>query len=86
MATAGEGGRADWFLVKLGPAALLSGNVMVFQSLLYFGSLYQMGSDVLQSSSWIMLVCSILIYVARWSGCSLRSGSISTPNRAACRC
>jgi Cu2+-exporting ATPase len=63
IGTAGEGGRADWFLAKLGLAALLSGNVMMFQSLLYFGSLEQMGSEVLQSSSWIMLVCSIMIYL-----------------------
>ena len=34
IGTAGEGGRADWFLAKLGLAALLSGNVMMFQSLL----------------------------------------------------
>jgi P-type Cu2+ transporter len=63
IGTAGEGGRADWFLAKLGLAALLSGNVMMFQSLLYFGSLEQMGPEVLQSSSWIMLVCSVLIYL-----------------------
>jgi Cu2+-exporting ATPase len=63
IGTAGEGGRADWFLAKLGLAALLSGNVMMFQSLLYFGSLEQMGPEVLQSSSWIMLVCSIMIYL-----------------------
>jgi len=63
IGTAGEGGRADWFLAKLGLAALLSGNVMMFQSLLYFGSLEQMGPEVLQSSSWIMLVCSLLIYL-----------------------
>jgi Cu2+-exporting ATPase len=63
IGTAGEGGRADWFLAKLGLAALLSGNVMMFQSLSYFGSLDQMGPEVLQSSSWIMLVCSIVIYL-----------------------
>jgi Cu2+-exporting ATPase len=63
IGTAGEGGRADWFLAKLGLAALLSGNVMMFQSLSYFGSLDQMGPEVLQSSSWIMLVCSIMIYL-----------------------
>jgi len=63
IGTAGEGGRADWFLAKLGLAALLSGNVMMFQSLLYFGSLEQMGPEALQSGSWIMLVCSIMIYL-----------------------
>jgi Cu2+-exporting ATPase len=63
IGTAGEGGRADWFLAKLGLAALLSGNVMMFQSLLYFGSLEQMGPEVLQSGSWIMLVCSVMIYL-----------------------
>ena len=63
IGTAGEGGRADWFLAKLGLAALLSGNVMMFQSLWYFGSLDQMGPEVLQSSSWIMLMCSMVIYL-----------------------
>jgi len=63
IGTAGEGGRADWFLAKLGLAALLSGNVMMFQSLWYFGSLDQMGPEVLQSSSWIMLMCSTVIYL-----------------------
>jgi Cu2+-exporting ATPase len=63
IGTAGEGGRADWFLAKLGLAALLSGNVMMFQALLYFGSLDQLGSDAVQSSSWIMLICSIMTYL-----------------------
>jgi len=63
IGSAGEGARADWFLGKLGLAALLSGNVMMFQALLYFGSLEQMGAEVLQASSWIMLGCSLLIYL-----------------------
>jgi len=39
IGNAGEGGRADWFLAKLGLAALLSGNIMMFQALSYFGTL-----------------------------------------------
>jgi heavy metal translocating P-type ATPase len=35
----------------------------MFQALLYFGSLDQMGPDIIQSSSWIMLVCSTLVYL-----------------------
>jgi cation transport ATPase len=59
---AGEGGRADWFLAKLGLAALLSGNVMLFQSLTYFGTLESLGPEVLRTSSWIMFVCSLCIF------------------------
>lgn len=62
IGSAGEGGRADWFLAKLGLAALLSGNVMMFQSLLYFWPLEQLGPEVLRTSSWIMLGCSIAVY------------------------
>jgi len=59
---AGEGGRADWFLAKLGLAALLSGNVMMFQSLTYFGTLEELGPSVARISSWIMLVCSLGVF------------------------
>ena len=59
---AGEGGRADWFLAKLGLAALLSGNVMMFQSLTYFGTLEQLGPEVVRTSSWIMFACSMAIF------------------------
>jgi Cu2+-exporting ATPase len=59
---AGEGGRADWFLAKLGLAALLSGNVMMFQSLTYFGALDSLGPEVLSTSSWIMFGCSVAVF------------------------
>jgi Cu2+-exporting ATPase len=58
----GEGGRADWFLAKLGLAALLSGNVMMFQSLTYFGTLDELGPSVVRTSSWIMLLCSLGVF------------------------
>jgi Cu2+-exporting ATPase len=59
---AGEGGRADWFLAKLGLAALLSGNIMLFQSLTYFGALDALGPEVIRTSSWIMLVSSLAVF------------------------
>ena len=59
----GDAGRAGWFLAKLGLAALLSGNIMMFQSLLYFGSLDALGSGVLQSASWIMLALAAAVYL-----------------------
>jgi Cu2+-exporting ATPase len=59
---AGEGGRADWFLAKLGLAALLSGNVMMFQSLTYFGTLEELGPAVARTSAWIMLCCSLGVF------------------------
>jgi Cu2+-exporting ATPase len=59
----GEAGQAGWFLAKLALAAILSGNVMMFQSLLYFGSLQALGKDVLHTASWIMLVLSAAVYL-----------------------
>lgn len=63
VGSAGEAGRAGWFLAKLGLAALLSGNVMMFQSLLYFDSLRSLGPEVLRTSSWIMLGLSLAVYL-----------------------
>lgn len=63
VGSAGEAGRANWFLAKLGLAALLSGNVMMFQSLLYFGSLESLGADVLRAASGIMMALSIAVYL-----------------------
>jgi len=62
MGSAGEGGRADWFLAKLGLAALLSGNIMMFQSLTYFGTLDALGPQVVRTSSWIMFFCSLAVF------------------------
>ena len=59
---AGDGGRADWFLAKLGLAALLSGNVMMFQSLTYFGTIEELGPSVASTSAWIMLICSLGVF------------------------
>ena len=62
IGNAGEGGRADWFLAKLGLAALLSGNIMMFQSLTYFGTLDALGPEVIRTSSWIMFFCSLAVF------------------------
>jgi Cu2+-exporting ATPase len=62
IGNAGEGGRADWFLAKLGLAALLSGNIMMFQSLTYFGALDSLGPEVVRTSSWIMFFCALAVF------------------------
>ncbi len=62
VGNAGEGGRADWFLAKLGLAALLSGNIMMFQSLTYFGTLDSLGPEVVRTSSWIMFFCALAVF------------------------
>jgi Cu2+-exporting ATPase len=62
IGNSGEGGRADWFLAKLGLAALLSGNIMMFQSLAYFGTLDALGPEVLRTSSWIMFFCALAVF------------------------
>jgi len=63
VGSSGERGSASWFLAKLGLAAILSGNVMMFQSLLYFGSMQSLGSDVVRTTSWIMLGLSVAVYL-----------------------
>jgi Cu2+-exporting ATPase len=62
VGNAGEGGRADWFLAKLGLAALLSGNIMMFQSLTYFGTLDSLGPEIVRTSSWIMFCCALAVF------------------------
>jgi Cu2+-exporting ATPase len=62
MGNAGGGGRADWFLAKLGLAALLSGNIMMFQSLTYFSTLDSLGPEVVRTSSWIMFFCALAVF------------------------
>ncbi len=59
----GEGARADWFLARLGLATLLSGNVMIFQSLSYFGSLDQVGASAAETASWIMMGCALATFL-----------------------
>jgi heavy metal translocating P-type ATPase len=63
VGSGGESGAASWLLAKLGLAAILSGNVMMFQSLLYFGSIQSLGADVLRTASWIMLGLSAAVYL-----------------------
>jgi P-type Cu2+ transporter len=63
VGASGERGAASWFLAKLGLAAILSGNVMMFQSLLYFGSMQSLGADVVRTTSWIMLGLSVAVYL-----------------------
>jgi P-type Cu2+ transporter len=63
VGASGDAGRAGWFLAKLGLAALLSGNIMMFQSLLYFGSLDAFGGDVLRTASWLMLALAAAVYL-----------------------
>jgi Cu2+-exporting ATPase len=63
VGASGESGRAGWFLAKLGLAGLLAGNVMMFQSLLYFGSLDALGRDVLATASGIMLALSLAVFL-----------------------
>ncbi len=59
----GEGARADWFLARLGLATLLSGNVMIFQSLNYFGNLEQVGVSAADAASWIMMGCALATFL-----------------------
>lgn len=63
VGASGDLGSESWFLAKLGLAAILSGNVMMFQSLLYFGSLESLGEDVMRTASWIMLGLSLGVYL-----------------------
>jgi heavy metal translocating P-type ATPase len=62
VGASGDSGRAGWFLAKLGLAAVLSGNIMMFQSLLYFGSLESLGAETLRTISWLMLVLAVAVY------------------------
>jgi hypothetical protein len=50
-----RGGESGWYLAKLGLAAILSGNVMMFQFLLYVDSYRELGAEIVRTTSWIML-------------------------------
>ena len=63
VGASGQAGRAGWFLAKLGLAAILSGNVMMFQTLLYFGPRQSLDHDALHTASWIMLALSACVYL-----------------------
>ena len=63
VGSTGDAGQASWFLAKLGLAALLAGNVMLFQSLLYFGSLQSVDAAAWQTASWLMLAMSTVVYL-----------------------
>jgi Cu2+-exporting ATPase len=59
----GDAGQASWFLAKLTLAAILAGNVMLFQSLLYFASRPALGDQAWHTASWLMLVLSVAVYL-----------------------
>ena len=63
VGSSGEAGQASWFLAKLALGAILAGNVMLFQSLLYFGSLPALGAEAVRTASWIMLGLSAGVYL-----------------------
>ncbi len=58
-----EGGESGWYLAKLALAAILSGNIMMFQLLLYVDSYRTLGPSILRTTSFIMLGLSIAVYV-----------------------
>ncbi|MGH9441032.1 MAG: heavy metal translocating P-type ATPase [Thermoanaerobaculia bacterium] len=57
------GGESGWYLAKLALSAILAGNVMLFQSLLYVGSYRALGLPILHTTSWIMLGLSTAVYL-----------------------
>lgn len=58
-----EGGASGWYLARLALAGLLSGNVMMFQILLYVDSYRALGLPILRTTSWIMLGLSLAVYL-----------------------
>jgi Cu2+-exporting ATPase len=58
-----RGGESGWYLAKLGLAAILSGNVMMFQFLLYVDSYRELGAEIVRTTSWIMLGLSVAVYL-----------------------
>ena len=58
-----HGGESGWFLAKLALGAILSGNVMMFQFLIYLDSFRPLGLEVLRTTSWIMLGLSTVTYL-----------------------
>jgi heavy metal translocating P-type ATPase len=63
VGSTGDAGQASWFLAKLALGTILAGNVMLFQSLLYFGSLPALGAEAVRTASWIMLGLSAAVYL-----------------------
>ena len=57
------GGQSGWYLAKLGLAAILSGNVMMFQILLYVDSYRELGPEIMRTTSWIMMGLSAAVYL-----------------------
>jgi P-type Cu+ transporter len=57
-----EGGESGWYLAKLALAGILSGNVMMFQFLVYVDSYRALGPAILLTTSWIMLVLSVAVF------------------------
>ena len=58
-----HGGESGWYLAKLGLGAMLSGNIMMFQLLLYLGSTRELGADIVRTTSWLMLGMSAATYL-----------------------
>ncbi len=58
-----RGGESGWYLAKLGLAVILSGSIMMFQLLLYLDSYRDLGTDILRTTSWIMLGLSAATYL-----------------------
>ena len=58
-----RGGESGWYLAKLALGAVFSGNVMMFQLLLYLASYRELGAGVVRDTSWIMLGLSVATYL-----------------------
>jgi Cu2+-exporting ATPase len=58
-----QGGESGWYLAKLGLGAMLSGNIMMFQFLLYLGTTRELGADIVRTTSWLMLGMSVATYL-----------------------
>jgi heavy metal translocating P-type ATPase len=58
-----EGGASGGYLARLALAGLLSGNVMLFQTLLYLDSYRALGLPILHTTSWIMMGLSLAVYL-----------------------
>ncbi|MGH7741502.1 MAG: heavy metal translocating P-type ATPase, partial [Candidatus Eiseniibacteriota bacterium] len=58
-----HGGQSGWYLAKLALSAIFSGNIMMFQFLLYLGSTRELGADIVRTTSWLMLGMSLATYL-----------------------
>jgi len=58
-----NGGESGWYLAKLALSVIFSGNIMMFQILLYLGTVRDLGADLVRTTSWIMLAMSAATYL-----------------------